>query len=170
MLQGGTKQRTLDRSAAEFYVSDPYPTLMNKLYNEQPKDKQYRLWERYADLYPNNDLVYTVGVDKYDQDWFYAQVTRTYQPTTWQIVFEHQNDIFIGNYTLQLALASANDADLQVWINERGDFPPQHDTGKIGRDNAIARHGIHELYRLFSIDVPSNLLVKPLSPRSLINQ
>ncbi|KAF7809411.1 putative rhamnogalacturonate lyase B isoform X1 [Senna tora] len=156
-----------DRSAAEFYIPDPYPTLMNKLYNEQPKDKfrQYGLWERYADLYPNNDLLYTVGVDKYDQDWFYAQVTRstgnrTYQPTTWQIVFEHQNDIFIGNYTLQLALASANDAELQVWINEIGDFPPQLDTGKIGRDSAIARHGIHGLYRLFSIDVPSHLLVK----------
>lgn len=28
-----------DRSAAEFYIPDPYPTLMNKLYNEQPNDK-----------------------------------------------------------------------------------------------------------------------------------
>lgn len=39
---------------------------------------------------------------------------KTYEPTTWQIVFEHQNDIIIGNYTLQLALASASDANLEV--------------------------------------------------------
>jgi len=28
-----------DRKAAEFYVPEPYPTLMNKLYNEQRRDK-----------------------------------------------------------------------------------------------------------------------------------
>lgn len=28
-----------DRLASEFYVPDPYPTLMNKLYNEQRRDK-----------------------------------------------------------------------------------------------------------------------------------
>lgn len=28
-----------DRTAAEFYVPDPYPTLMNKLYTEQRSDK-----------------------------------------------------------------------------------------------------------------------------------
>lgn len=33
-------------------------------------------------------------------------------------------------------------------------------TGMVGRDNAIARHGIHGLYRLFSVSIPSNLLVK----------
>jgi len=39
---------------------------------------------------------------------------KTYEPTTWQIIFEHKNDIIRGNYTLQLALASAADANLQV--------------------------------------------------------
>lgn len=38
--------------------------------------RQYGLWERYTDLYPDNDLVYTVGVSDYSKDWFYAQVTR----------------------------------------------------------------------------------------------
>lgn len=38
--------------------------------------RQYGLWERYADLYPDKDLVYTIGVSEYDKDWFYAQVTR----------------------------------------------------------------------------------------------
>ncbi|WJX93513.1 rhamnogalacturonan endolyase [Trifolium repens] len=155
-----------DRSASEFHVPDPYPSLMNKLYVEQRKDKfrQYGLWERYTDMYPNDDLVYTVGVNKY-RDWFYAQVTRstenkTYEPTTWQIIFDHQHDIMNGNYTLQLALASAADADLQVRFNDPSIYPPHFATGRIGGDNAIARHGIHGLYWLFTIDVPSNLLVK----------
>jgi rhamnogalacturonan endolyase len=39
--------------------------------------RQYGLWERYAELYPDNDLVYTVGVSDYTKDWFYAQVTRS---------------------------------------------------------------------------------------------
>ncbi|KAK7319672.1 hypothetical protein RJT34_04395 [Clitoria ternatea] len=155
-----------DRSAAEFYVPDPYPTLMNKLYTQQRRDKfrQYGLWERYADLYPDNDLVYTVGVNTYNKDWFFAQVTRsmgnkTYQPTTWQIVFEHPNEIIPGNYTLQLALACAADANLQVRFNDP-DAEPDFSTGYIKGDNAIARHGIHGLHRLFSIDVPSERFVR----------
>ncbi|KAG4399641.1 hypothetical protein AAZX31_08G266800 [Glycine max] len=156
-----------DRTSAEFYVPDPYPTLMNKLYNEEHRDKfrQYGLWERYTDLYPNDDLVYTVGVSKYRKDWFYAHVTRstgnkTYQPTTWQIVFEHPNQIIRGNYTLQLALACTADADLQVRVNNPSANPPDFATGKMGGDSAIARHGVHGLYRLFSINVPSDRFVK----------
>lgn len=38
--------------------------------------RQYGLWERYADLYPDEDLVYTIGVSDYKKDWFFAQVTR----------------------------------------------------------------------------------------------
>ncbi|MED6132087.1 hypothetical protein PIB30_015874 [Stylosanthes scabra] len=156
-----------DRRAAEFYVPDPYPTLMNRLYNEKHSDKfrQYGLWERYSDMYPNDDLVYTVGVNEYKKDWFYAHVTRnmgnkTYAATTWQIIFEHSNDIIEGNYTLQLALASAADAELQVRFNEPSVYPAHFGTGPIGGDNAIARHGIHGLHRLYSIDVPSHHFVK----------
>ncbi|CAK8561778.1 unnamed protein product [Lathyrus sativus] len=155
-----------DRLASEFHVPDPYPTLLNKLYTEQRKDmfRQYGLWERYSDIYSDADLVYTVGVDK-NSDWFYAHVTRitenkTYEPTTWQIIFEHQDEIITGNYTLQLALASAADANLQVRFNDASVEPPHFATGRIGGDNAIARHGIHGLYWLFNIDVPSNVLVK----------
>ncbi|CAL0313009.1 unnamed protein product [Lupinus luteus] len=156
-----------DRSATEFFVPDPYPTLMNKLYNDQPKEKfrQYGLWDRYVDLYPNNDLVYTIGVNKFNKDWFFAHVTRnignnTYKPTTWQIIFEHQHDLFKGNYTLQLALASAKDSELQVRFNDPNINPPQFTTGQIGGDNSIARHGMHGLYWLYSIDVPSHHFVK----------
>lgn len=38
--------------------------------------RQYGLWERYADLYRNDDLRYIVGVSDYTRDWFFAQVTR----------------------------------------------------------------------------------------------
>lgn len=30
----------------------------------------------------------------------------------------------------------------------------------LGTDNAVCRHGVHGLYRLFSGDIPSTLLVK----------
>lgn len=111
----------------------------------QDRFRQYGLWERYADLYPNSDLVYTVGVDNYQKDWYFAHGTRyglatqatltihrhlhaiiirfwyrrkvsnlTYQPTTWQIRFSLQDIKDNRNYRLVLALASANQAELQV--------------------------------------------------------
>lgn len=36
---------------------------------------------------------------------------------------------------------------------------PHFTTGFIGKDNAIARHGIHGLYWLFCVDVPGSVLV-----------
>lgn len=97
-----------DRSAAEFYVPDPNPKYINKLYVNHPdrlaqtplylwtlrnhlyrvntpvfsfpyncRFRQYGLWERYADLYPEEDLVFTVGVSDYTRDWFFAHVTRS---------------------------------------------------------------------------------------------
>ncbi|XP_060970355.1 rhamnogalacturonate lyase B-like [Cannabis sativa] len=155
---------TPDRSAAEFYVPDPYPTLMNQLYSNHPdKFRQYGLWDRYADLYPNNDLVYTVGESDYKSDWFFAQVVRnvgneTYEGTTWQIVFQLENVIRPANYTLQLALASTSNMELQVRFNDLKS-EAIFTTGLIGRDNAIARHGIHGLYWFYSINVPSTLLL-----------
>ncbi|KAM1157953.1 hypothetical protein ACFX1X_028811 [Malus domestica] len=62
-----------------------------------------------------------------------------------------------GDYTLQLALASANGAELQVRLNDQSPNDRHHFTTRliIGKDNAIARHGIHGLYQLFSVVVPS---------------
>ncbi|KAG8642807.1 rhamnogalacturonate lyase isoform X1 [Manihot esculenta] len=154
-----------DRTASEFYIPDTYPTLMNKLYTNHPTNKfrQYGLWERYADIYPKSDLIYNVGVNNYDQDWFFAHVTRekgnkTYEPTTWQIIFELKSVNQSGNYTLQVALASATMSELQVRVNTANSNRPLFTTGLIGRDNAIARHGIHGLYWLYSIQVPSSQL------------
>lgn len=153
-----------DRTAAEFYVPDPNPTLINPLYKNHPdKFRQYGLWNRYTDLFPNGDLIFTVGVSDYRSNWFFAQLNRnvgkeTYKGTTWQIVFELKNLISSANYTLQLALASASNMELQVRFNDQSS-KPAFTTGLIGRDNAIARHGIHGLYWFYSINVPSTLLL-----------
>ncbi|EOA16170.1 hypothetical protein CARUB_v10004306mg [Capsella rubella] len=151
-----------DRTAREYFVPEPYKTTMNPYLNHTDKFRQYGLWQRYTELYPNHDLVYTIGASNYSQDWFYAHVTRntgdlTYAPTTWQIMFQLPYVNWGGSYTLQLALASASRANLQVRINNQNSWP-LFSTGNIGKDNAIARHGIHGIYRLYSISVPGRLL------------
>ncbi|CAN1342756.1 Rhamnogalacturonate lyase, partial [Linum perenne] len=146
-----------DRTAAEFHVPDAYPTLMNKLYANHQRFRQYGLWSRYAEMYPKHDLVYEVGVSNFFQDWFYAHVPRsvgnnTFRATTWQIKFDLPKVDTSGDYTLQLALASAADAELVVRFNDRNPRrKPVFTTGLIGKDNAIARHGIHGLHWLFSM-------------------
>ncbi|XP_062164113.1 probable rhamnogalacturonate lyase B [Alnus glutinosa] len=156
-----------DRSAAEFYVPDPNPKYINTLYVNHPdRFRQYGLWERYAELYPDNDLVYTVGVSDYTKDWFYAQVTRkkkdsnTYQGTTWQIKFKLDDVDRNGTYKLRVAIASATISELQVRVNDPKANPPLFSSGLIGRDNSIARHGIHGLYWLYNVDVPGARLVE----------
>ncbi|KAB1200354.1 Rhamnogalacturonate lyase [Morella rubra] len=151
-----------DRSAREFYIPDADPKFMNRLYNHSDKFRQYGLWDRYAELYGSQDLVYTVGVSDYRKDWFFAQVTRdakngTYEPTTWQIKFVLGSVNKKGSYTLQLALASSNFAEVKVRVNDPSVQPAHFSTGLIGRDNAIARHGIHGLYWFYSVDLAGNL-------------
>lgn len=91
---------------------------------------------------------------------FFRHVNRNYVPTTWQIVFDARNVVRRGTYTLRLALASASFADIQVWINNRDGHSPRFSTGMIGRDNAIARHGIHGLYRLYNVSISGYELVE----------
>ncbi|XP_027769376.1 probable rhamnogalacturonate lyase B isoform X2 [Solanum pennellii] len=153
-----------DRSAAEFYIPDPNPKYVNKLYLNQDKFRQYGLWERYAELYPENDLVYTVGVSDYQKDWFFAQVNReigdnVYQSSTWQIKFKIGNVDQGGTYTLRVALAASNHAELQVRINDPTTDLPLLSTGEIGGDNAIARHAIHGIYWLFTVTIRGSLLL-----------
>ncbi|KAK4791905.1 hypothetical protein SAY86_022340 [Trapa natans] len=179
-----------DRSAAEFYVPDPNPKYINRLYVDHPdKFRQYGLWERYAELYPDSDLVYTVGISDYRKDWFFAQVTRKkddkYDGTTWQIQFKLDNPKATDIYTLRVALASATLAELQVhsefsltacamlfsicksshglsFLKVRVNNPkasPVFSSGLIGRDNSIARHGIHGLYWLFGVEIGGASLV-----------
>ncbi|XP_021747731.1 probable rhamnogalacturonate lyase B [Chenopodium quinoa] len=154
-----------DRTAAEFFVPDPSPEYINPalLSNEKNKYRQYGLWDRYIDLYPDNDLVYTVGVSNYTKDWFFAHVQRRtenkdLQPATWQIQFPLNNVNPYGSYTLRISLASASAAQLRVRFNVDPTSRPHFTTRKMGLDNAIARHGIHGLYWQLSFDVSGTLL------------
>ncbi|KAK9678872.1 hypothetical protein RND81_11G238200 [Saponaria officinalis] len=154
-----------DRSAAEFFIPEPRNTLTNRLYTHDTQDKyrQYGLWDRYSDVYPKEDLIYTVNVSDYRKDWFYAHVPRrsgdTYVATTWQIRFTLTQVVPNSAYTLQIALASASQAEIQVRVNKPDmTARPIFTTLLIGRDNAIARHGIHGLYKLYSIQIQSSLL------------
>ncbi|GLT93697.1 hypothetical protein SLE2022_114760 [Rubroshorea leprosula] len=155
-----------DRSAAEFYIPDPDPKYINRLFVNHPdKFRQYGLWDRYTDLYPDEDLVYTVGFSDYSKDWFFAQLVRkigenTYQGTTWQIKFKLENVDQSGTYRLRVAIASATLSELQVRVNDPTTNRPLFTTGLIGRDNAIARHGIHGLYMLYSVDIPGARFVE----------
>lgn len=48
----------------------------------------------------------------------------------------------------------------QVWINNRNSSTPHFRTGRIGRDNAIARHGIHGKYWVYSVNVVGSQLLE----------
>ncbi|XP_022636470.1 rhamnogalacturonate lyase B-like isoform X2 [Vigna radiata var. radiata] len=155
-----------DRTAAEFYVPDPNPKYINKLFVNHPdKFRQYGLWERYAELYPDKDLIYTIGVSDYTKDWFFAQVTRkkddnTFQGTTWQIKFQLDTVNKTSSYKLRVALASATLSELQVRVNNPKSPRPLFSSGLIGRDNSIARHGIHGLYWLYNVEIAGTQFVE----------
>ncbi|CAN1850876.1 Rhamnogalacturonate lyase [Linum perenne] len=144
-----------DRSANEFFVPDP-----------DPKYRQYGLWSRYAEIYPKEDLVFNVGVSKFEKDWFFAHVLsrsdgKTNNPTTWKINFDLPSvEPGAGDYTLHLALASAQTTNTYVYVNDVNAKRPHYMTGNVGTDNAIARHGNHGLYRYFNGTLPGNLFVK----------
>ncbi|KAL8096326.1 hypothetical protein AgCh_037332 [Apium graveolens] len=155
-----------DRSAAEFYVPDPNPNYVNPvLTNPADRFRQYGLWEKYSELYPDDDLVYTIGESDYKKDWFFAQVTRkkdgkTYQGTTWQIKFKLENVDQSGTYKLRVAIAESTLSELQIRINDQTTSRPLFTTGLIGRANSIARHGIHGLYWLYNVDVPGKQVIE----------
>ena len=46
----------------------------------------------------------------------------------------------------------------KVRINDEHAIPSLFSSGLIGKDNAIARHGIHGLYYLFNVDIPCDQL------------
>ncbi|KAL3733037.1 hypothetical protein ACJRO7_022544 [Eucalyptus globulus] len=153
-----------DRSAAEFYVPDPDASYINRLYVHHPdRFRQYGLWSRYGELYPEKDLVYTIGVSDHTKDWFFAQVPRrkqdgSHEGTTWQIKFNLSYVERSKSHKLRIAIASATLAELQVRVNDPKARRPLFTSGLIGRDNSIARHGIQGLYWLFNVNVPGTLL------------
>lgn len=49
---------------------------------------------------------------------------------------------------------------IKVWINYPNSSKPHFQTGRIGRENAIARHGIHGRYWLFNVNILGSQFVK----------
>ncbi|KAJ4703895.1 Rhamnogalacturonate lyase [Melia azedarach] len=140
-----------DRTAFGYYVPDVNPMYVNKLFlNSQEKYRQYGLWDRYTDIHPVSDQVFTIGVNDPKKDWFFAQVDRRgpgnkYLPSTWTIKFN---------------LDSATRSDLKVYVNNVDDDHLVFQEMNLGMDNTVCRHGIHGLYRLFGVGVSSSLLIK----------
>ncbi|XXG46976.1 hypothetical protein AAC387_Pa02g1696 [Persea americana] len=67
-----------DRTAMGFFVPNPNPSYINKLYINSPeKFRQYGLWDRYTDTHPESDQVFVIGVNDSKKDWFFAHVTRS---------------------------------------------------------------------------------------------
>ncbi|CAL1397592.1 unnamed protein product [Linum trigynum] len=154
-----------DRTASGYYVPDVSPIYANRLFlNSQEKFRQYGLWDRYTDVNPETEQTFTIGISDPRKDWFFAQVNRKwgksqYVPSTWTIKFI-MDSVTTGTYKLRLAIASATRCSLEICING---MDPEHTVFEVlnlGTDNAVCRHGVHGLYRLFSIEVHSSLLIK----------
>lgn len=153
-----------DRTAIDYFVPDVNPMYVNRLFLNGPeKFRQYGLWDRYTDIHPESDQVFTVGFNDPKKDWFFAHVDRRgpdkYLPTTWTIKF-NLNSVTGGTYKLRLAVASATRSDLQVHINSLDQEHLVFQVMNLGTDNTVCRHGIYGLYRLFNFDISSSLLLK----------
>ncbi|PIN22367.1 Rhamnogalacturonan endolyase [Handroanthus impetiginosus] len=151
-----------DRTANGFYVPDVNPMYVNKLFVNSPeKFRQYGLWDRYTDIHPKSDQVFTVGVNDPKKDWFFAHVDRrngdNYIPSTWEIRF-NLISVIKGTYKLRLAIASATRSDLQVHVNQMNAEGIVFQVMNLGDDNVVCRHGIHGLYQLLSVDISSTFM------------
>ncbi|KAL7244204.1 hypothetical protein ACSBR1_016439 [Camellia fascicularis] len=146
-----------DRTAIDSYVPDVNPMYVNKLFLNRPeKYRQYGLWDRYTDIHPQSDQVFTIGVNDPKKDW---RGQGKYLPSTWKINF-NLNSVTSGSYKLRLAIASATRSHLTVYVNYMDVEHLVFQVTNLGTDNTVCRHGIHGLYRLFNIDVSSLLLIK----------
>ncbi|KAK4393937.1 hypothetical protein Sango_1864500 [Sesamum angolense] len=150
-----------DRTAAEFYIPDPAPELTNKLYiNHTEKFRQYGfvgqiygpISRRRSDLHCWSAIIENTGSLP-----MLTEITM-FLPHG-KILFDVRNVIRAGQYTLRIALASASLAEIQVWINDPHTRRPLFTTRRIGRDNAIARHGIHGKYWLYRVGISGFQLV-----------
>ncbi|XP_073314087.1 uncharacterized protein [Primulina huaijiensis] len=153
-----------DRTANGYCVPDVNPMYVNKLFINSPeKFRQYGLWDRYTDMHPSSDQVFTVGINDPKKDWFFAHVDRRaadkYVPSTWEIRF-HLNSVTSGIYKLRLSIASATRSDLEVHVNQMNGKQLILQLLNLGADNTVCRHGIHGLYQLYSADISTTLLIE----------
>jgi rhamnogalacturonan endolyase len=117
------------------------------------------LWTRFQDEF-SNPLEYFVGTSDWAKDWNYAQ-TRYGQdgsapPHTWRIHF-HLAESPQGETVLTLAIASADHARIQVFVN--GDRKPVAEVAPaVQGGNALVREGIHAKYCVQYVTIPAGRL------------
>ncbi|KAG6542465.1 hypothetical protein Mapa_016155 [Marchantia paleacea] len=152
-----------DHSAAEFLIpdleryrdpGDSSPASPAGASSSALKDgfRHYGVWDKFVELYPMADPVYVVGQSDWEKDWFFAHVNRPNRTTTQREIRFRLDVVLPGDYTLRLAIAGAHQAALEIRLNNPTGSP-LHDTGAFGRDNALARAGIHGHYHEFSISL-----------------
>ncbi|KAK4800342.1 hypothetical protein SAY86_020829 [Trapa natans] len=105
-----------------------------------------------SSLYQMSVLVTTISMRGFQTD------NGTYAGTTWQIRFTLDAVDANETYTLQVALATAHVSEVQIRLNNPDEDPPLFTTGVIGKDNTIARHGIHGLHWYYTVSVPGTAL------------
>lgn len=86
----------------------------------------------------------------------------SYDMGEWVIKFGSIKYLVLNVVVVTIILTYFWDGD-QVRFNNPSVNPAHFGTGRIGGDNAIARHGIHGLYWLYSIVVSSDHLVKGMN-------
>ena len=64
------------------------------------------------------------------------------------------------NFECILTPLILNELYLKVRVNDPKTKKPLFSSGLIGDNNAIARHGIHGLYWLYTVDIPGGWLVE----------
>ncbi|CAM6107387.1 unnamed protein product [Calypogeia fissa] len=138
-----------DRLAAEFMVpSEANPETSSRL----DAFRQYGLWQKYWELFPARDPVFVVGESDWTKDWYFAHVLRPNLRTSTREIRFTLPDVVYGDYTLRIAIAGAHQAALEIRVNNR-DGSPLFDTGPFGKDNALARAGLHGHYYEFSVSL-----------------
>ncbi|KAK7307279.1 hypothetical protein VNO77_40196 [Canavalia gladiata] len=148
-----------DRSAAEFFIPNAVPPHLNNLDSTDGGEKLGPKPILLTCLNLHTFFPFTETICTVTKVEALRNTGNSYVPTTWQIVFDLSN-VLKGTYTLQLGLASTTGARLEVRVNNPNARRPFFTMHVSGTDNAIARHGIHGLQSLYTVGVPSNLLVK----------
>ena len=135
-----------DRTAKEFRHGDDY--------------FQGFLWDQFSGQF-SNPLEYTVGVSDWSTDWNYAHsgylVGTSWSVWPWRINFNLDSVPTEGNATLTLALASANSARMDIYVNDEVNLVARFNPSVSG-GNALVREGIHAKYGVYYVPIPVSQL------------
>ncbi len=119
------------------------------------------VWENFAKEF-SNPLEYTIGRSHWAADWNYAQTVyragsaAAPRPWPWRIHFDLTN-VPPGTATLTLAIASAQRAGIDVYVNDEHK-PFALVTPSIQGGNALLREGIHAKYCVEYVSLPTTNL------------